>query len=126
MNCPQFNCHILYLILFLLVGEVAILHVRNVTADGIGHHRVQVSITTQETRTESVVHAKHVLNHQYLTVYVVPAPIPIIGMVSSDATRSARVAGIFSSTMAKQPASSNRWASRISFSASASSLARTV
>ena len=70
MNCPQFNCHILYLILFLLVGEVAILHVRNVTADGIGHHRVQVSITTQETRTESVVHAKHVLNHQYLTVYV--------------------------------------------------------
>ena len=32
--------------------------------------QVQVSITTQETRTESVVHAKHVLNHQYLTVYV--------------------------------------------------------
>lgn len=35
-------------------------------------------------------------------------------------------AGIFSSTMAKHPASSSRWASRTSFSASSSSLARTL
>ena len=47
-------------------------------------------------------------------------------MVSSLATRAASVAGIFSSTRAKHPASSSSRASLMSFSASASSLARTV
>lgn len=55
-----------------------------------------------------------------------PAPIPISGIRSSPATRAPSAAGIFSSTMPKQPASSSRCASRSNFCASASSLARTV
>ena len=119
MNCPQFNCHILYLILFLLVGEVAILHVRN-----IGHHRVQVSITTQETRTESVVHAKHVLNHQYLTVYVATGTDTDNRYGQFGCYAFGKGCGNLFEYNGKT--ASNRWASRISFSASASSLARTV
>ena len=48
------------------------------------------------------------------------------GGTNQNDARSANAAGIFSSTRAKHPASSSRWASRTSFSASASSLARTV
>ena len=50
----------------------------------------------------------------------------VTGIVSSLATRAANAAGIFSNTSPKHPASSSKCASRTSFSASASSLARTV
>ena len=52
--------------------------------------------------------------------------MPITGIVSSEATRAANSAGIFSNTKAKQPISSSKWASSISLLASASSRARTV
>ena len=55
-----------------------------------------------------------------------PAPIPMVGAEISEVTRAASAAGIFSSTMPKHPASLSRWASRTSFAASASSLARTL
>ena len=56
------------LIGFCLVGEIQILHILYITADGIGHDRVEVGIAAQETRTEALGHTQHVGYHEYLAV----------------------------------------------------------
>ena len=57
-----------WLILFVLVGEVAFLHVLDVVADGIGHNGVEVGISAEELGREATGHAQHVSNHQNLSV----------------------------------------------------------
>ena len=37
--------------------------------DSVRHYSMKVGIATQETGTETVVHAQHILHNQYLTVY---------------------------------------------------------
>ena len=50
-----------------------------------------------------------------------PAPMPMVGMLNDSLTSFARVAGIFSSTIAKQPALSSSFASLLNLFASSSS-----
>ena len=38
--------------------------------DSIGHYRIKIGITTEEARAETVIHTQHILNYQYLSVYI--------------------------------------------------------
>ena len=56
--------------MFIGVRKIDSFNIINKLTNSSCHIFIKVHITTQETRTESVVHAKHVLNHQYLTVCI--------------------------------------------------------
>ena len=58
--CDSVSSVVQKLILFLFVREIVILHIFYILADGVGHHSMQICITTEETRTETIGHAKHV------------------------------------------------------------------
>ena len=96
------------------------LHRINISLHTLGHFLAYLSKVAQELRLEALCHSECISINQNLSVAAVTSTDSDCYSLPSAAS----LAGTFSSTMAKQPASSSAMASLISFCASASSLAR--
>ena len=57
------------LILFVFVREIPFFHIIHILLYGSRHNCMQIGITTEETRTETVGHPQHVRYYQHLPVY---------------------------------------------------------
>lgn len=101
------------------------LHRINISLHTLGHFLAYLSKVAQELRLETLCHSECISINQDLSVAAVTSTYSnrySLHLLAYFQQRA--LAGTFSSTMAKQPASSSAMASLISFCASASSLAR--
>ena len=95
-------------------------------ADGVGDILAESTIGAEEAGLELLGDAEHVLEDEYLSVGVGTGADADGGDLSSEVTSAASLAGIFSRTRAKHPASWRMRASFFTWSASSCSVARTA
>ena len=100
------------------------LHRINISLHTLGHFLAYLSKVAQELRLETLCHSECISINQNLSVAAVTSTYSNRYSLHLLAYFSSKLSITFSSTMAKQPASSSAMASLISFCASASSLAR--
>lgn len=100
------------------------LHRINISLHTLGHFLAYLSKVAQELRLETLCHSECISINQDLSVAAVTSTYSNRYSLHLLAYFSSELSITFSSTMAKQPASSSAMASLISFCASASSLAR--
>ena len=119
---PHLAATLRILVLLPLVWEIAPFHIIYVVLEGLQHLIPERRVTTEKAGREFLGNAQHIMRYQHLPIHAAARP----GIRSLRATSCPSFAGIFSSTMAKQPSASNSWASSTSLSASSSSVARTT
>ena len=65
-------CHALILLVF--IRKRPGFYVAHILPDGIRHYRMQIGLTSEEFRRKTLIHTQHVVDHQYLPVYLRSRP----------------------------------------------------